>query len=75
MYWKCTNLRLCTVLVENFFYDNPDDLRFLESEEGRELVTKVIVEGVTEYLSTPTQQMLGQIFKHQDFDVKSLKNL
>lgn len=41
------------VLVENFFYDNPDDLRFLESEEGKELVTKVIVEGVTEYLSTP----------------------
>lgn len=41
------------VLVENFFYDNPDDLRFLESEEGRELVTKDIVEGVTEYLSTP----------------------
>lgn len=41
------------VLVVNFFYDNPDDLRFLESEEGRELVTKVIVEGVTEYLSTP----------------------
>lgn len=41
------------VLAENFFYDNPDDLRFLESEEGRELVTKVIVEGVTEYLSTP----------------------
>ena len=41
------------VLVENFFYDNPDDLRFLESEEGKELVTKVIVEGVKEYLSTP----------------------
>lgn len=41
------------VLVENFFYDNPDDLRFLESEEGKELVTKVIVEGVTGYLSTP----------------------
>lgn len=41
------------VLVENFFYDNPDDLRFLESEEGKELVTKVIVEGVRDYLSTP----------------------
>ena len=38
------------VLVENFFYDNPDDLLFLESEEGRELVTKVIVEGVMKYL-------------------------
>ena len=41
------------VLVKNFFYDNPDDLRFLKSEEGKELVTKVIVEGVKEYLSTP----------------------
>ena len=39
------------VLVENFFYDNPEDLRFLESEEGKELVTKVIVEGVVAYLS------------------------
>ena len=38
------------VLVENFFYDNPDDLRFLESEEGKELVTKVIAEGITEYV-------------------------
>lgn len=37
------------VLVENFFYDNPDDLRFLESEDGKELVAKVIAEGVTEY--------------------------
>ena len=41
------------VLVKNFFYDNPDDLRFLKSEEGKKLVTKVIVEGVKEYLSTP----------------------
>ena len=40
------------VLVENFFYDNPEDLRFLESEEGKELVTMVIVEGVRDYLST-----------------------
>lgn len=40
------------VLVENFFYDNPEDLRFLESEEGKELVTKVIAEGIRDYLST-----------------------
>lgn len=38
------------VLVENFFYDNQDDLRFLESEGGKEIVTKVIVEGVMKYL-------------------------
>lgn len=41
------------VLVENFFYDNQEDIRFLESEDGKELVTKIIVKGVTEYLSTP----------------------
>lgn len=39
------------VLVENFFYDNPDDLRFLESEEGKELVTKVIAERVMSFLT------------------------
>ena len=39
------------VLVENFFYDNPDDLRFLESEEGKELVAKVIMEGITTYIN------------------------
>lgn len=39
------------VLVENFFYDNPDDFRFLESEEGKELVTKVIAEGVMSFLT------------------------
>lgn len=38
------------VLVENFFYDNPDDLKFLESEEGRDAIVNVIIEGVTSYL-------------------------
>lgn len=45
---------LCpAVLVENFFYDNPDDLRFLESEEGKEKIVRVIVEGIGEHLPTP----------------------
>ena len=39
------------VLVENFFYDNPEDLRFLESEEGKELIAKVIVDGVSNHLN------------------------
>lgn len=39
------------VLVENFFYENPDDLRFLESEEGKDLVTKVIAERVMSFLT------------------------
>lgn len=47
------------VLVENFFYDNPEDLRFLESEEGKELVTKVIAEGVKEYFLKNTNSTIG----------------
>ena len=39
------------VLVENFFYDNPDDLRFLESEEGKERIVRVIVGGISRYES------------------------
>jgi len=43
---------LCpAVLVENFFYDNQEDLRFLESEEGKVLITVVIEKGVNEFLS------------------------
>ena len=47
------------VLVENFFYDNQEDLRFLESEEGKELVTKVIAEGVKEYFLKNTNSTIG----------------
>jgi len=39
------------VLVENFFYDNQEDLQFLESEEGKVLITEVIEKGVNEFLS------------------------
>lgn len=38
------------VLVENFFYDNPDDLRLLESQEGRDAIVNVLIESVTSYL-------------------------
>lgn len=41
---------LCpAVLVENFFYDNPDDLRFLESEEGQVRIVEAIVGGICLY--------------------------
>jgi len=45
---------LCpAVLVENFFYDNQEDLQFLESEEGKDRIVRVIIEGIREYFSTP----------------------
>lgn len=38
------------VLVENLFYDNKDDLAILQSEEGKERLARVIVEGIKYYI-------------------------
>lgn len=43
------------VLTENFFYDSKDDLAFLESEEGRQAVVKLHVDGITNYLALSAQ--------------------
>ena len=42
---KCAIIGECKLNLTQFSLHSP--------EEGKELVTKVIVEGVTEYLSTP----------------------
>ena len=43
---------LCpAVLVENFFYDNPDDLRCLESEERQARIAEALMKGVGRYVS------------------------
>lgn len=44
------------VLVENFFYDNPDDLMFLESEEGRTRIVEALRDGVSRYLTSHNPQ-------------------
>lgn len=38
------------VLTENLFYDNPDDLAFLESPEGQKAIVALHVEGIIEFL-------------------------
>lgn len=43
------------VLTENFFYDSKDDLAFLESEEGKQAVVKLHVDGITNYLALSAQ--------------------
>lgn len=56
LYWTA-NLYICqrtncpTVLVENFFQDNREDVDFLLSEEGKQCVTDIMVEGVMGYMS------------------------
>lgn len=56
LYWMA-NLYICqrtncpAVLVENFFQDNREDVDFLLSEEGKQCVTDIMVEGVMGYMS------------------------
>lgn len=55
LYWTA-NLYICqrtncpAVLVENFFQDNRKDVDFLLSEEGKQCVTDIMVEGVMGYM-------------------------
>lgn len=55
LYWT-SNLYICqrsncpAVLVENFFQDNREDVDFLLSEEGKQCVTDIMVEGILNYL-------------------------
>lgn len=38
------------VLTENLFYDNPEDLAFLESVEGQKAIVALHVEGIIDFL-------------------------
>jgi len=43
----------CTaVLTENFFYDNVEDVKYILSAEGREMVIKTHVDGIINYLNS-----------------------
>ena len=39
-----------SILVENFFQDNREDVDFLLSEAGKQCVTDIMVEGIINYL-------------------------
>ena len=49
-FWILKHTQCPAVLTESFFYDSEEDLRYLESEEGREAIVRTHVEGIKEYL-------------------------
>lgn len=57
LYW-ISNLCICrdtycpTVLIENFFQDNEEDVKFLLSEKGKQCVTDIITEGIVKYMNS-----------------------
>lgn len=56
LFW-IQNLAICrdtncpAILTENFFQDNKEDVVFLLSDEGMQMVTQIHVEGVMNYLN------------------------
>lgn len=56
LYWQ-QNLAICrdtacpAVLTENFFQDNKEDVDYLLSEEGKNMVVQIHVEGIIKFLS------------------------
>ena len=49
-FYLIRNTYAAAVLTENLFYDNPDDLAFLESVEGQKAIVALHVEGIIEFL-------------------------
>ena len=49
-FYLLQNTYAAAVLTENLFYDNPDDLAFLESIEGQKAIVALHVEGIVDYL-------------------------
>lgn len=57
LYWTsnlyiCRNTNCPTVLIENFFQDNKEDVEFLLSEKGKQCVTDIITEGIVKYMNS-----------------------
>lgn len=49
-FYLLRNTYAAAVLTENLFYDNPDDLAFLESIEGQKAIVALHVEGIVDFL-------------------------
>jgi len=48
--------RSAAVLTESFFYDNEDDLQYLESSEGEAAIVRTHVEGLRSYLQQVSKE-------------------
>ena len=49
-FYVIKNTKCPAVLTENFFYDNKEDLAFLQSDEGKMKIIEVHVRGIIEYI-------------------------
>ena len=50
-FYICKNTKPSTVLTENLFQDNHEDVDFLLSPEGKEAIVNLHVQGILDYIS------------------------
>ena len=55
-FYLLKNTWCCSVLTESFFYDNEDDLQYLESSEGKAAIVRTHVEGLRSYLQQVSKE-------------------
>ena len=51
-FYICRKSLCPAVLTESFFYDNKEDLEYMESEEGKEAVVRCHIEGIKSYVDS-----------------------
>lgn len=54
-YWEqslaiCRDTNCPAILTENFFQDNKEDVEYLLSREGKEVITQIHIDGIIKYL-------------------------
>lgn len=47
----CRDTKCPAILTENLFQDNKEDVKFLLSDEGKKIITKIHVDGIIDYLN------------------------
>ena len=48
----CRDTNCPAVLTENMFQDNKEDVDFLLSEEGKQMITYIHVNGIIDYIKS-----------------------
>lgn len=48
------NTKCPSILTENFFYDNIEEVKFILSDEGKKLITQMHIDSIIEYIENAT---------------------
>ena len=74
-FYICKNTKPSTVLTENLFQDNREDVDFLLSTEGKEAIVNLHVQGILDYIVKQITLSIKQIHSQEITWGKSYLNV